>query len=262
MAEFPALPLWTDAYLGDTTHLTTIEHGAYLLLLISMWRAGGTLPDDDRLLAKYVHTTPAQWARISTNVRPFFKAAEGRISQGRLSDELKAVKQNSKRQSDRVKARWLKTKYTGGTAVIPDAYRNDTTLPLPLTSKIKEEEAKASFKKKAVGTRLPMDWFLPKDWGDWAVSQGWIEDDIRDQADRFRDHWHGKSGANATKLNWLATWRNWLRVAKDRKPKLTAINGGINDRLKFDVTHREYARRLSAGEINPRPDPSDPFAGR
>ena len=148
MAEFPALPLWTDAYLGDTTHLTTIEHGAYLLLLISMWRAGGTLLDDDRLLAKYVHMTPAQWVRISANIRPFFKATEGRISQGRLSDELKAVKQNSKRQSDRVKARWLKTKDTGDTAAIPDAYRNDTTLPLPLT--IKKDSSSSSTQAREI----------------------------------------------------------------------------------------------------------------
>ena len=43
MAEFPALPLWTDAYLGDTTHLTTIEHGAYLLLLMTAWRTADAL---------------------------------------------------------------------------------------------------------------------------------------------------------------------------------------------------------------------------
>lgn len=32
MAEFPALPLWTDAYIGDTAHLTNEEHGVYLRL--------------------------------------------------------------------------------------------------------------------------------------------------------------------------------------------------------------------------------------
>ena len=53
MAQFPVLPLWTDAYLGDTTHLTTIEHGAYMLLLMVSWRSPDCrLPDDDAMLAR------------------------------------------------------------------------------------------------------------------------------------------------------------------------------------------------------------------
>ena len=61
VAEFPAFPLWTDAYLADTTELTTQEHGAYFLLLIAMWRAGGYVPDDDAKLARFTRLTIRQW---------------------------------------------------------------------------------------------------------------------------------------------------------------------------------------------------------
>lgn len=37
MADFPYLPIWTDAYLADTTHLRTEEHGRLLLLLMKAW---------------------------------------------------------------------------------------------------------------------------------------------------------------------------------------------------------------------------------
>ena len=39
MADFPALPFFTDAYLGDTQHLTLEEHGAYQKLLYIAWRS-------------------------------------------------------------------------------------------------------------------------------------------------------------------------------------------------------------------------------
>jgi hypothetical protein len=43
---------------------------------------------------------------------------------------------------------------------------------------------------------------------------------------------------------------------------LKAINGGRHDRTQFDSAHREYTRRIAAGQIDRGPDPSDPFAGR
>ncbi len=33
-------------------------------------------------------------------------------------------------------------------------------------------------------------------------------------ADTFRDFWISKSGATAIKLDWQATWRNWVRNEK------------------------------------------------
>jgi hypothetical protein len=124
----------------------------------------------------------------------------------------------------------------------------------------KEQEAKASMQTR--GSRLPDDWFLPVAWGEWAVSEGFSENVIREQAERFRDHWHAAPSPRGVKVDWLATWRTWMRNARDRQPQLKAINGGRHDRTQFDSAHREYTRRLAAGQIDRGPDPSDPFAGR
>jgi hypothetical protein len=44
---------------------------------------------------------------------------------------------------------------------------------------------------------------------------GWTREQVVDQAERFADHWHAKSGKDAVKLDWLATWRNWCKRARD-----------------------------------------------
>ncbi len=49
MADFPALPLFTDAYLADCSHLSDAEHGRYLRLLMLVWLSPECrVPNDDK----------------------------------------------------------------------------------------------------------------------------------------------------------------------------------------------------------------------
>ena len=69
------------------------------------------------------------------------------------------------------------------------------------------------------GSCLPKNWYLPREWGVWAMERfGFSEDEVRYQADKFRDHWISTT-RNSTKKNWFATWRNWMRKAHERGEK-------------------------------------------
>ncbi|MEW9615922.1 DUF1376 domain-containing protein [Shinella sp. S4-D37] len=148
MAQFPAFPLWTDAYLADTGHLTTIEHGAYMLLLMTMWRAGGSLPNDDKQLARYARMTAAQWARIKPTMMPFFKVSPDSITQGRLTDELVAVRQKTAKQSDNARAKWRKNRdmrHADAYATDPHSHiPNGCHLDASQTLNLKEEDKSSS----------------------------------------------------------------------------------------------------------------------
>ena len=67
-------------------------------------------------------------------------------------------------------------------------------------------------KRSASGTRLPQDWFLPDTWGQWGLQKypHFSVEIIRDEALKFANHWRSKTGKDATKHDWYATWQNWL----------------------------------------------------
>ena len=81
------------------------------------------------------------------------------------------------------------------------------------------------------GTRLSADWFLSKHLGEWSISEGASHDLVRVEADKFRDYWIGVAGAKGRKVDWDATWRNWIRKAiADNAPRLRAIEGSGQER--------------------------------
>ena len=69
----PWMPLYVGDYLGDTGHLTTAQHGAYLLLMMHYWRKG-ELPDDDRQC-----THARLHAYVSSQVRQIGASSPERI---------------------------------------------------------------------------------------------------------------------------------------------------------------------------------------
>jgi uncharacterized protein YdaU (DUF1376 family) len=67
----PWMPLYVGDYLGDTGHLTTTQHGAYLLLMMHYWRKG-ELPDDDRQLSKIAKLPLKTWCDYRATLQDFF----------------------------------------------------------------------------------------------------------------------------------------------------------------------------------------------
>lgn len=65
------------------------------------------------------------------------------------------------------------------------------------------------------GTRIPENFTVTKPMVAWAEANT-PDVDGRTETERFVDYWTAKAGASATKVDWVATWRNWLRTAQDR----------------------------------------------
>jgi uncharacterized protein YdaU (DUF1376 family) len=69
--NLPYMPFFVGDYLKETRHLTTEEHGAYLLLIMQYWVKGG-LPDDDSQLARIVNLSLPKWKKLRDVIQAFF----------------------------------------------------------------------------------------------------------------------------------------------------------------------------------------------
>lgn len=125
MADFPYLPIWTDAYLADTTHLHTEEHGAYLLLLFAAWRRPDcSVPDDDAILARLAGLSLARWKAMKATVMAFWSLDKRKRMwvQKRLQNEReKAVAKRSKAKGS-ASSRWKQTKTDDANAMRTQCY--------------------------------------------------------------------------------------------------------------------------------------------
>lgn len=110
------------------------------------------------------------------------------------------------------------------------------------------------------GTRLPADWTPKRETVDWIVVN-FPAVVYPEQIDAFRDYWTAKPGKDGRKLDWDATFRNWIRNSRQTaragptaKPKTVAAYDAIGakiDELSTVVPGRDRAR--IAG-----PDPTQP----
>lgn len=112
MADFAAMPFYTDSYLGDCWHLSDAEHGRYLLLLILMWQSPQCrIPNDhDWIARKLKRTLDEVESDLVPLITEFCETDGNWITQKRLQQEFKYVSAKSKTQSERAKSRWEKEK--------------------------------------------------------------------------------------------------------------------------------------------------------
>jgi uncharacterized protein YdaU (DUF1376 family) len=133
-------PLYTDAYLADTRHLTTMEHGAYLLLLMAAWRSpDACLPLDHKRLARIAGLTLDRWHRIAPTVLEFW--------QRETTDGVTVLVQKRIRDERRQYNRLRESRAAGGRAKALKRHDRDPASqvlnpanPIPIPNPIPKEE--------------------------------------------------------------------------------------------------------------------------
>ena len=129
MTDLPFLPLWTDAYLADTSHLTLEEHGAYLKILMISWRSPDCQMDaTDERIAVMLGITRRRWReKLRPVLEPFFSISGTVWCQKRLQNEFidrsKRRTKHAAKSSKGGKAKALKNNKT----VLPQAPSGQAT---------------------------------------------------------------------------------------------------------------------------------------
>ena len=82
--------------------------------------------------------------------------------------------------------------------------------------KSREEKSRSNSDARPRGTRLPKEWLPTEEQKKWA-HESRPDLDIDLVSDAFRDYWIAKAGTGGVKLDWDATFRNWVRNQKAAK---------------------------------------------
>lgn len=196
-----------------------LQHGAYTLLIDSCYDRE-LFPTLDQALEWTWASTEAEVEAVKFVLGRFFTLdKDGQYVQDRILEELLHYHKNAdtnKRIADEREAK-RKEKRTNREQSVDEAPPNHKPLTINQEPKVKTQR----------GSRLPTDWVLPKDWKEWAEQER-PDLNIKTVADSFRDFWIAKAGSGGVKLDWQATWRNWIR--SQSAPKQAFAN-------KFDVAH-------------------------
>lgn len=91
MSAADGMIIWTGDYLADTQHFSCAQHGAYLLILMAMWRNGGYLANDEARLARIVKLPANKWRVIAPAVMELMTIESDRFTQKRLLSVLKTT---------------------------------------------------------------------------------------------------------------------------------------------------------------------------
>lgn len=213
MAEFAALPLFTDAWIADTAHLTRAERGLYHDMLVLCWRSPECrMPNEIDWIAAKLRCSPDEVATIEKLIAEFLSSTGNWLTQKRLKKEFQYLRDRRKKLSELAKRRWNKEKTTSprnaqntGCSIAPT--------PTPTPSKNKKEP-KGSFSRHDKWEPSVPTWLAVKDLGFSDDDQNFMLAEMRD--------WATANGK--LKKDWDATYRNWARkalrdgkVAKSRK---------------------------------------------
>lgn len=224
---------------SDTWALASPEARPWLFMLwMTAWEQTpcGSLPNDDALICARIGITPKMFAKFrSMLMRGWWLADDDRLYQNTIVERVQAMlDQKNKEKTRKHEYRLKKLEEESGrnraneqTSNVPRDNHGTTT------GRTRESDGTDDtgtgtgtstgtglLKTERRATRLPSDFQIPDEWIEFAKDAR-PDLDPRCTFEKFRDYWTAKPGKAGAKLDWLATWRNWVREER-QQPKAAA----------------------------------------
>ena len=203
-------------------------------------------------IAKYLETAPEREAKKAGNKERKRRNREVRKA---LFDQLRRHGVVPEWDTPNAELRSILSRVATSSGHAP-VTRDGTATQSPVTNthtpeKQKQRADASPTAPPARGTRLKADWWPSE------ATEGWVMDEhphvsFDNQLDAFRDYWTAKPGKDGRKLDWDATFRNWIRNSRQTaragptaKPKTVAAYDAIGakiDELSTVVPGRDRPR--------------------
>ena len=211
-------------YRKDTVHLTRLEHSIYRDLIDWYYLDEKPIPVETQSVSRRLRLVSEEEAGALKNVlKDFFVLKDDGWHQARV--DLEIEKYHAQCEKNRLNGaaggRPPKDKNPVGSQSQPS--RNPNQEPITNNHSIDESPTK----QRTKGSRLSTDFELPDSWTEFCQTE---RPDLNPKKvfDSFKDYWVAKAGASGVKLDWQATWRNWVRNQNIAKPLFN----------KADVVHQ------------------------
>jgi uncharacterized protein YdaU (DUF1376 family) len=248
------MPLHVRRYLGDTTHLSRDQHGAYFLLLMAYWMRGTPLPDNDEMLAAICKATKAEWKKLRPIISEFFQIGDGVWVQKRAEEELRIAREKMDARSEAGKAganaRWQSDANANGKrnakrmANAPDTqWQNDAPIPSTNTNNktsLRSDRGESFELTGGSGDGLP-DWLPEKAWEGWVAMRKRLRKPLTERATTLaigelaKLRAEGGDPAAIIDQSTLKGWTSFYAV----KGQQNGANGYGNGEAKREAKHQQ-----------------------
>jgi len=208
-------------YKSHTHHLSLIEDLAFRRLLDHYYLHEAPIKQRD--IARQIGMKDNE-QEVLTVLNEFFISTDQGFINPRADEEIAKYRKFSEDGKKGAAKRWHKG--SNGEAYSPPiATPIATNNQEPITNNHSIDESPT--KQRTKGSRLSTDFELPDSWTEFCQTE---RPDLNPKKvfDSFKDYWVAKAGASGVKLDWQATWRNWVRNQNIAKPLFN----------KADVVHQ------------------------
>jgi len=239
-------------YAKKAGRLSTLQHGAYTLLIDSCYDRE-EFPTLEQAIEWTWVESPEEIEAVKFVLHKFFILEDGIYVQNRIREEIAEYHEkaniNKRIAIERETKRKENVTNRERTVNVPPPNQEPRTKNQePVTKnqepRTKNQEPEESKSKDLRGSRLSYSQIV-EEWVDWAILERpeLTATKVHSIYEQFYDYWKAQPGSKGIKLDWFATWRNWVRrdksFARVERLSIADQNRAVVDAFNLKLDQQE-----------------------